>query len=68
MCGHFLDQADGRRTAKDARRDAASERRVDIEIAIAQFLARRQPPAASGSAGDLRSAFLLRTGAGQCRL
>jgi hypothetical protein len=49
MCGHFLDQADGRRTAKDARRDAAAERRVDIEIMIAQFLARRQPPAGIGS-------------------
>ena len=50
MCGHFLDQADGRRTAKDARRDAAAEPRVGI------------PPAGSGSAGDLRSSFVDRRG------
>ena len=32
MCGHFLDQADGRRAAQDARRDAAAERRVGVDI------------------------------------
>ena len=49
MCGHFLDQADGRRTAKDPRRDAAAERRVDIEIMIASFslVASPRPEAAA---------------------
>ena len=54
MRGHFLDEADGRRAAQDARRDAAAERRVGCVRSRAVFHGVRSKLATTISAASAR--------------